>query len=148
RIVSDRNFMEILQKGMDAGKVACVGLDSDVDKLPADQLLSGKYRTPLRAIDVFRFNKVIVDATKDIALAFKPNSAFYEQLGEDGFRTLRQTISYIHEVAPDAVVIFDGKRGDIGSTNDGYVRAVFGQAQEAEASAERATFAIDSLGAD
>jgi orotidine-5'-phosphate decarboxylase len=69
------------------------------------------------------FNRRIVDRTKDIAGAYKINSAFYEALGFDGLRVLEQTIIYINMVAADIPIILDYKRGDIDNTNIGYVRA-------------------------
>ena len=71
------------------------------------------------------FNERVVEATLDIAAAFKPNTAFYEALGAAGWEALRQTVDHIHRVAPEIPVILDAKRADIGSTNEGYVRAIF-----------------------
>jgi orotidine-5'-phosphate decarboxylase len=69
------------------------------------------------------FNKRIIDVTKDIVCAYKPNSAFYEALGDAGLNTLEETILYINKAAPDVPVILDCKRGDIDNTNLGYVMA-------------------------
>jgi orotidine-5'-phosphate decarboxylase len=74
---------------------------------------------------VVEFNRGIVEATAEPACAYKPNAAFYEALGEDGFRALEETIAAIRAAAPGAAVILDAKRGDIGSTNAGYVAAAF-----------------------
>ena len=71
------------------------------------------------------FNAAIVEATADIACAYKPNIAFYQALGAPGFDTLARTIRDIRRIAPDVPVIVDAKRADIGSTNDGYVTALF-----------------------
>lgn len=87
----------------------CVGLDPDPERLEGEE--------------VFVFNRRIVDATADLVCCYKPNSAFYEALGNRGLEALRQTIDYIH--ARDLPVILDAKRGDIGSTAAAYARAVF-----------------------
>jgi orotidine-5'-phosphate decarboxylase len=74
---------------------------------------------------VVEFNRGIVAATAGLAAAYKPNSAFYEALGADGFAALSETVAAIHDGAPEAAVILDAKRADIGSTNAGYVAAAF-----------------------
>jgi orotidine-5'-phosphate decarboxylase len=71
------------------------------------------------------FNRAMVDATKGVAAAYKPNSAFYEAHGDEGLAALRETVVYINEQAPDVPVILDAKRADIGNTNLGYVHAIF-----------------------
>jgi orotidine-5'-phosphate decarboxylase len=71
------------------------------------------------------FNQSIVDATQSVACAFKPNIAFYEGHGPDGLRALEHTVQYIKSAYPEIPVILDAKRGDIGSSNVGYVRAAF-----------------------
>lgn len=95
----------------------CVGLDPVLDKLPA--------HLQSVAAPFFEFNKAIIDATADLVCAYKPNSAFYEALGEAGEVQLRQTIEYIDTNYPHIPVILDAKRGDIGNTNDGYATAAF-----------------------
>ena len=75
--------------------------------------------------DVLAFNKAIVDATRDLVCAFKPNLAFYEALGTKGLDTLGDTLEHIRAVAPDVLLIGDGKRGDIESTNRMYATALF-----------------------
>ncbi len=74
---------------------------------------------------IFAFNRAIIDATKDIVCAYKPQSAFYEAEGDKGWRALRETIAYIHKVARNVPVILDAKRNDIGNTSEQYARAVF-----------------------
>lgn len=74
---------------------------------------------------VVAFNAAIIEATAGIACAYKPNAAFYESLGRDGFEALRRTIQEVRRAAPGVPVILDAKRGDIGSTNLGYVNAAF-----------------------
>ncbi len=92
----------------------CVGLDTDPKKLPA-HLLS-------KEDPVFEFNKTIIDATKDYAVAYKPNTAFYEASGAQGWESLRKTLEYI---PTDIFTIADAKRADIGNTSSMYARAFF-----------------------
>jgi orotidine-5'-phosphate decarboxylase len=92
----------------------CVGLDSEIEKIPSF-LLKGK--TP-----VFDFNKRIIDATHRYAIAYKPNVAFYECYGTEGWKTLEMTVKYIKENHPDIFVIADAKRGDIGNTSKMYAK--------------------------
>ena len=75
--------------------------------------------------DVAEFNVGVVKATADLVCAYKPNFPFYEALGLDGLRALERTVSAIKTAAPNAVLIADGKRGDIGSTNQMYAKALF-----------------------
>jgi orotidine-5'-phosphate decarboxylase len=92
----------------------CVGLDTDINKIPPFLL---NFEDP-----VFEFNKRIIDATKDIAVAYKPNIAFYECMGEAGWRSLKKTIDYIPE---NIFTIADAKRGDIGNTSNMYAKTFF-----------------------
>ncbi|RMG83061.1 MAG: orotidine-5'-phosphate decarboxylase [Bacteroidetes bacterium] len=92
----------------------CVGLDTDIQKIPSHLL---QYEDP-----VFEFNKQIIDATRDLCVAYKPNLAFYEALGAKGWESLEKTIRYIPE---DIFIIADAKRGDIGNTSELYARAFF-----------------------
>ena len=92
----------------------CIGLDPDIHKIPKHLL---KYQNP-----ILEFNKQIIDATKDLCIAFKPNVAFYEVLGENYWTTLKKTIEYI----PDHILtIADAKRGDMGNSAKMYARAFF-----------------------
>lgn len=109
--------------------LVCVGLDSDFEKIP-ECLKKGKgeeggFSSRQRGEIILAFNQAIVDTTKDAVCAYKPNSAFYEALGGRGVEVLKQTVTYIREVAPDIPVIVDAKRADIGSTNEAYVEFVF-----------------------
>ncbi len=97
--------------------LVCVGLDSDLGKLPP-HLLGESHPQ-------FAFNKAIIDATADLVCAYKPNSAFYEARGEVGMKELKMTIEYLRSQYPDVVTILDAKRADIGSTNKGYVESIF-----------------------
>jgi len=98
-----------------SGGLLCVGLDPDIAKLPADV---ATLASPLLA-----FNRRIVDATADIAAAYKPQAAFYSAVG--GEPELEASIRYIRERAPHALVILDGKRNDIGNTAEAYAREAF-----------------------
>jgi len=94
--------------------LVCVGLDTDPQKIPAHLM---KKSDPL-----FLFNKMIIDATHDRVLAYKPNLAFYEALGKEGWELLKRTVDYI----PEGILkIGDAKRGDIGNTARQYARALF-----------------------
>jgi orotidine-5'-phosphate decarboxylase len=97
----------------------CVGLDSDIAKIPT-HLLS--MENP-----IFEFNKAIVDATADCCVAYKPNIAFYESLGPKGWQALLDTVQYIRQRYPDQFLIADAKRGDIGNTSEMYARTFFEQ---------------------
>ena len=111
---------ELLAGHFAAGRHLVVGLDTDPGRIP-DSVAPGA--SP--AERVVEFNRAIVAATAELAAAYKPNSAFYEALGADGFRALEATVEAIRAAAPEAVVILDAKRADIGSTNAGYVAAAF-----------------------
>lgn len=95
----------------------CVGLDTDIKKIPQHLL---NEEDP-----VFAFNKAIIDATAKYAIAYKPNTAFYEVYGAKGWISLEKTINYIKENYPEMFVIADAKRGDIGNTSANYARAFF-----------------------
>ncbi len=92
----------------------CVGLDTDISKIPAHLLDSED--------PIFEFNKAIIDATKDFAVAYKPNIAFYECYGPKGWQSLQKTIDYIPK---DIFTIADAKRGDIGNTSSYYAKTFF-----------------------
>lgn len=92
----------------------CVGLDTDITKIPKHLL---KDPDP-----VFAFNKAIIDATKDLCVSYKINTAFYEALGVKGWQALEKTVNYI---SPDHFKIADAKRGDIGNTSSQYAKAFF-----------------------
>jgi orotidine-5'-phosphate decarboxylase len=92
----------------------CVGLDTDLNKIPKHLL---ETEDP-----IFEFNKAIIDATKDFAVAYKPNIAFYECYGPKGWESLRKTLEYIPK---DVFTIADAKRGDIGNTSTYYAKTFF-----------------------
>jgi orotidine-5'-phosphate decarboxylase len=111
-----KTFAERLSEAQrSSGSLVCVGLDPDPRKLPADLAADS---APLYA-----FNRRIIDATFDIAAAYKPQIAFYSAAGAE--EQLASSIRYIRERAPAALVILDAKRGDIGNTAEAYVREAF-----------------------
>lgn len=99
--------------------VLCVGLDTDLTKIPKHLLGEED--------PVFAFNKAIIDATAEFAVAYKPNTAFYEALGLKGWASLEKTINYLNTSYPDCFTIADAKRGDIGNTSRMYAEAFLNQ---------------------
>jgi orotidine-5'-phosphate decarboxylase len=109
------NHTELFEKIVKKSSFLCVGLDPEIEKIPAFLL---KEKDPL-----FEFNKRIVDATHKFSVAYKPNVAFYECHGSKGWISLDATVRYIKDNYPDIFVIADAKRGDIGNTSKMYARA-------------------------
>ena len=99
------------------GSFLCVGLDTDIRRLPP-HLKDDKNA-------IFTFNKAIIDATAPYCVAYKPNLAFYECFGIEGWTALEQTVKYIKDNYPDQFIIADAKRGDIGNTSAMYARSFF-----------------------
>jgi orotidine-5'-phosphate decarboxylase len=95
----------------------CIGLDVDLEKIP-QHLLS--LEDP-----IFEFNKAIIDATHHLCVAYKPNTAFYEAYGIQGWQSLEKTIRYLNAKYPEIFTIADAKRGDIGNTSTMYAKAFF-----------------------
>lgn len=95
----------------------CVGLDTDINKIPQELLAMED--------PIFEFNKQIINKTAQYAVAYKPNTAFYEVYGTKGWLSLERTIQYIHNNYPEIFVIADAKRGDIGNTSANYAKAFF-----------------------
>jgi orotidine-5'-phosphate decarboxylase len=95
----------------------CIGLDVDKAKLPQHLLKE--------ADPIFEFNKAVIDATHHLAVAYKPNTAFYEAYGLEGWKSLEKTINYLNENYPEVFTIADAKRGDIGNTSSRYAEAFF-----------------------
>lgn len=95
----------------------CIGLDVDLEKIPQHLL---KLDDP-----IFEFNKQIIDATHHLAVAYKPNIAFYEAYGIKGWQALQKTIAYLNQNYPEIFTIADAKRGDIGNTSTRYAKAFF-----------------------
>ena len=97
----------------------CVGLDTDIKKIP-------EHLQSLPAQDaIFEFNKAIIDATEPYCIAYKPNLAFYECFGVEGWIAFEKTVRYIREKYPNQFIIADAKRGDIGNTSSLYARSFF-----------------------
>lgn len=97
----------------------CVGLDTDLKKIPA-HLLDAED-------PIFDFNKAIIDATAPYCVAYKPNLAFYECFGVKGWQAYEKTVDYLRTHHPDQFIIADAKRGDIGNTSAMYARTFFGE---------------------
>lgn len=95
----------------------CIGLDVDLTKIPQHLLA---LEDP-----IFEFNKAIIDATHDLCVSYKPNTAFYEAYGIKGWQSLQKTINYINVNYPEIFTIADAKRGDIGNTSTMYAKAFF-----------------------
>jgi orotidine-5'-phosphate decarboxylase len=95
----------------------CIGLDVDLTKIPTHLL---ELEDP-----IFEFNKCIIDATHDLCVSYKPNTAFYEAYGIKGWQSLEKTIQYLNEKHPEIFTIADAKRGDIGNTSSMYAKAFF-----------------------
>jgi len=93
----------------------CIGLDVDLTKIPAHLL---ELEDP-----IFEFNKALIDATHDLCVSYKPNTAFYEAYGIKGWQSLEKTIKYLNEKYPEIFTIADAKRGDIGNTSTRYAKA-------------------------
>ena len=105
-------FAQRLDSACEASRsLVCVGLDPDPNMMPLE--------------DVAAFNRAIVDATHDLVGAYKPNLAFYEALGLDGWKALESTVRHIRDVAPGVILLGDGKRGDIGNTAVAYAKGMF-----------------------
>lgn len=109
------NHSELFGNVKNKRSFLCVGLDSEIEKIPSFLL---KEKDP-----VFQFNKRIIDATHKYAIAYKPNVAFYECYGSKGWTTLESTVKYIKENYHEIFVIADAKRGDIGNTSKMYAKS-------------------------
>jgi len=105
---------QLVEQIFKKGSYLCVGLDTDISKIPK-YLLSG-------ADPIFQFNKQIIDATKDLCVAYKINTAFYEAMGVRGWESLERTVNYLPK---EHFKIADAKRGDIGNTSSQYAKAFF-----------------------
>ncbi|MBQ6693967.1 MAG: orotidine-5'-phosphate decarboxylase [Bacteroidaceae bacterium] len=115
------NKQELIKQIKQKRSFLCVGLDSDIKKIPACLLGSED--------PVFEFNKAIIDATAPYTVAYKPNLAFYEATGVKGWISLEKTVKYIKENHPEIFIIADAKRGDIGNTSALYARSFFEEMQ-------------------
>ena len=110
-------YKELVENIRKKKSFLCVGLDPDINKIPVH------LREKPNAI--FEFNKAIIDATAPYAVAFKPNLAFYESSGIEGWKAFENTVKYLREKYPDQFIIADAKRGDIGNTSKMYARSFF-----------------------
>jgi orotidine-5'-phosphate decarboxylase len=108
------NRQTLIQQIRTKKSYLCVGLDSDITKIPQHLL---QHEDP-----VFEFNKAIIDATKDLCVSYKINTAFYEANGLKGWQSMEKTLNYIPK---DIFTIADAKRGDIGNTSTQYAKAFF-----------------------
>ena len=115
------NKQQIIDNIARKGSFLCVGLDTDLKKMP--QHIVANSATTAEAI--FTFNKAIIDATAPYCVAYKPNLAFYECFGIEGWQAFEQTVNYIKTNHPDQFIIADAKRGDIGNTSAMYARTFF-----------------------
>ena len=115
------NKQQIIDNIARKGSFLCVGLDTDLKKMP--QHIIANSATTAEAI--FTFNKAIIDATAPYCVAYKPNLAFYECFGIEGWQAFEQTVQYIKANYPDQFIIADAKRGDIGNTSAMYARTFF-----------------------
>ena len=113
------NYRDIYNKIVKKNSFLCVGLDPDLSKVPEFLL---KEDDP-----VFEFNKRIIDATQQFTVAYKPNTAFYEALGAQGWISLQKTAEYVKKNYPGIFLIADCKRGDIGNTCKMYAKTFFEQ---------------------
>ena len=111
------NKQQLIEQIKQKKSFLCVGLDTDINKIPQT----------LQAMDdpIFEFNKQIINKTAEYAVAYKPNSAFYEMYGAKGWQSLERTIQYIKNNHPEIFIIADAKRGDIGNTSANYAKAFF-----------------------
>ena len=108
---------EIIQQIRTKRSFLCVGLDTNIKKIPQHLLLAED--------PIFEFNKAIIDATAPYCVAYKLNLAFYESLGVKGLLAFERTVAYLNENYPEQFVIADAKRGDIGNTSQMYARTFF-----------------------
>lgn len=111
------NLQELTQQIRRKKSFLCIGLDVDLEKIPT-------YLLDLED-PIFAFNKAIIDATHHLAVAYKPNTAFYEAYGMKGWKALKKTIGYLNKNHPEIFTIADAKRGDIGNTSARYAKAFF-----------------------
>ena len=110
--------LQLFEKIREKNSFLCIGLDTEPEKIPA---FLQKEKDP-----VFEFNRRIIDATHSYCVAYKPNVAFYECNGPEGWKSLKATLDYIRGNYPGMMVIADAKRGDIGNTSKMYARTFFG----------------------
>lgn len=113
------NRKELIEQIKIKKSFLCVGLDTDIKKIPQHLLTEDD--------PIFAFNKAIIDATAPYCVSYKPNLAFYEAFGVKGMISFEKTVNYLKENYPKHLIIADAKRGDIGNTSDMYARTFFGE---------------------
>ena len=111
------NRQELINQIFSKKSFLCVGLDTDLKKIPEHLL---KEDDP-----IFTFNKAIIDATAPYCVSYKPNLAFYEAFGIAGMVAFEKTVKYLQQHYPHHFIIADAKRGDIGNTSKMYARTFF-----------------------
>ena len=111
------NRQELIQQIWEKQSFLCVGLDTDLKKIPQHLLTEED--------PIFAFNKAIIDATAPYCVSYKPNLAFYEAFGVKGLMAFEKTVKYLKEQYPHHFIIADAKRGDIGNTSQMYARTFF-----------------------
>ena len=111
------NKQQLIENIRQKQSFLCVGLDTDIKKIPAHLLGEED--------PIFAFNKAIIDATAPYCIAYKPNLAFYESMGVKGWLAFEKTVKYLRENYPEQFIIADAKRGDIGNTSAMYARTFF-----------------------
>ena len=111
------NKQQLIEQIQKKKSFLCVGLDTDINKIPQHLLEADD--------PVFEFNRQIIDQTAEFAVAYKPNTAFYEVYGAKGWQSLERTVQYIKANHPEIFIIADAKRGDIGNTSANYAKAFF-----------------------
>ncbi len=118
------NRKELVEQIFTKKSFLCVGLDTDIEKLP-ECIVNDEEIQGAEAEMIFRFNKAIIDATAPYCVAYKPNLAFYESRGIDGMIAFENTIKYLKAHYPHHFIIADAKRGDIGNTSKMYAQTFF-----------------------
>lgn len=118
------NRKELVEQIFAKKSFLCVGLDTDIDKLPTC-ITESKEIQGAEASMIFKFNKAIIDATAPYCVAYKPNLAFYESRGVYGMIAFENTVKYLKKYYPNHFIIADAKRGDIGNTSKMYAQTFF-----------------------
>ena len=118
------NRKELVEQIFTKKSFLCVGLDTDIEKLP-ECIVNDEEIQGAESEMIFRFNKAIIDATAPYCVAYKPNLAFYESRGIDGMIAFENTIKYLKAHYPHHFIIADAKRGDIGNTSKMYAQTFF-----------------------
>lgn len=108
------NLNKLTERILAKGSFLCIGLDPDINKIPDS---FHNFEDP-----IFEFCKMIIDATREHCVAYKPNTAFFESQGSGGWNSLEETVNYIGN---EHFVIADAKRGDLGNTTEKYAEAFF-----------------------